>query len=196
MTKTIGNTTVASGSSLPPLNIKHALWDGNSWCFLFPRKPRNAAADLRPSWFRPLPHHWSKIISSPKISIGHFCSKVHHPKQYATRRPSAFPTPKMIMKHISQGSLVTSVANKLHLSPTLQINELVQQTRASGKKVVHLGFGEATFPIEKGVLEEHRNASAMTSYLPVAGLQALREASLMSTQRSGVPPLCMQLTIP
>jgi hypothetical protein len=81
----------------------------------------------------------------------------------------------MIMKHISQGGLVTSVASKLHLSPTLEINELVQQTRASGKKVVHLGFGEATFPIEKGVLEEHRNASAMTSYLPVAGLQALRE---------------------
>lgn len=72
---------------------------------------------------------------------------------------------------------LTGLARKLRLSPTLEINELVQEQRNQGKKVVHLGFGEATFPIQKDVLAAHRNASDMSSYLPVTGLMSLREVS-------------------
>lgn len=71
--------------------------------------------------------------------------------------------------------LITPAAARLHLSPTLAINELVLRTRATGKTVIHLGFGEATFPIPKDVLKAHVDASSSTSYLPVAGLQVLRK---------------------
>jgi hypothetical protein len=74
-------------------------------------------------------------------------------------------------------SSLTALAQQLHLSPTLQINELVAQKRAKGHKVVHLGFGEATFPLQKDVLDRHRSASQQTSYLPVAGWLELREVS-------------------
>jgi aspartate aminotransferase len=71
--------------------------------------------------------------------------------------------------------LLTPTAKGLRLSATLEINELVRQRLDAGKRVVHLGFGEATFPMQKDVLEAHREASSDTSYLPVAGLPALRE---------------------
>lgn len=75
----------------------------------------------------------------------------------------------------SPGNLLTEQAGKLRLSATLEINELVQERLKSGKHVIHLGFGEATFPIQRDVLEAHRAASQDTSYLPVAGLKELRE---------------------
>lgn len=75
----------------------------------------------------------------------------------------------MTMEHL------TSQAKELRLSPTLEINELVQTRLSQGKEVVHLGFGEATFPIHENVLQAHSAASRNTSYLPVAGLMKLRE---------------------
>lgn len=71
--------------------------------------------------------------------------------------------------------LLTTQAQELRLSATLEINELVQSRLANGKQVVHLGFGEATFPIHESVLEAHSRASRNTSYMPVAGLMKLRE---------------------
>jgi aspartate aminotransferase len=50
----------------------------------------------------------------------------------------------------------------MHLSPTLEINELVSATRAQDKKVVQLGFGEATFPIQKDILAIHQEQSQST----------------------------------
>jgi aspartate aminotransferase len=74
--------------------------------------------------------------------------------------------------------VLTPLARQMRLSATLEINELVQQRLNQGRQVVHLGFGEATFPIHPSVAAAHRDASLKTSYLPVAGLQSLREASL------------------
>lgn len=74
-------------------------------------------------------------------------------------------------------SILTATAAGLHLSPTLEINELVTRARAAGKKVIHLGFGEATFPIPEEVLRAHREATDQASYLPVAGLESLRKVS-------------------
>ena len=67
-------------------------------------------------------------------------------------------------------------AARLHLSPTLEINELVERARAAGNKIIYLGFGEATFPIQKDVLQRHRDSCNSTSYMPVAGLPALRQS--------------------
>ncbi|KKP06934.1 kynurenine-oxoglutarate transaminase [Trichoderma harzianum] len=72
--------------------------------------------------------------------------------------------------------VLTALASQLRLSATLEINELVHRQAAKGQKVVHLGFGEATFPIQQSVVAAHRQASDITSYLPVAGLMKLREA--------------------
>ncbi|KAL2417902.1 Aspartate aminotransferase [Exophiala dermatitidis] len=84
-------------------------------------------------------------------------------------------------------SPLTHLAQQLRLSPTLQINELVQKKQAEGCRVVHLGFGEATFPIEKNVLKTHREACEETSYLPVAGLMKLRESiARFQARRLGV----------
>ncbi|GAB1213419.1 hypothetical protein ATERTT37_002568 [Aspergillus terreus] len=84
-------------------------------------------------------------------------------------------------------NIVTSTAAKLHISPTLGINELVLKTRAEGKHVVHLGFGEATFPIQKDVLQIHKDGSNTASYMPVAGTQDLRKAIAdFNAERLGV----------
>lgn len=71
--------------------------------------------------------------------------------------------------------VLTPLARQTRLSATLEINELVQKRLNQGREVVHLGFGEATFPIPPRVAAAHRDASLNTSYLPVAGLQSLRE---------------------
>lgn len=76
-------------------------------------------------------------------------------------------------------SIITASAAKLHLSPTLAINEVVQQASATGKEIVHLGFGEATFPVQQDVLACHRDSCHATSYMPVAGLQELREVPML-----------------
>ncbi|KAL7917606.1 pyridoxal phosphate-dependent transferase [Trichoderma austrokoningii] len=81
----------------------------------------------------------------------------------------------MESKEIESGVL-TPLAKQMHLSATLEINELVHQRTSKGCKVVHLRFGEATFPIQKGIAAAHRVASDITSCLPVAGLVDLREA--------------------
>lgn len=76
-------------------------------------------------------------------------------------------------------NLIVPGASHLQLSPTLAINEAVESVRAQGRKVVHLGFGEATFPIQEDVLKVHEDHSRSTSYMPVAGLMSLREVGYM-----------------
>jgi aspartate aminotransferase len=78
-----------------------------------------------------------------------------------------------------ESSVLTALAKQMRLSATLEINELVHQRAAKGHKVVHLGFGESTFPIQKDVATAHRDASDITSYLPVAGLVDLREVRFL-----------------
>lgn len=104
--------------------------------------------------------------------------------QHSHPRPSAL-SQKMGSIDTNQSPL-THLAQQLRLSPTLQINELVQKKQAEGCRVVHLGFGEATFPIEKNVLKTHREACEETSYLPVAGLMKL--LLIVYCQISGTPP--------
>ncbi|KAF2132861.1 aminotransferase [Dothidotthia symphoricarpi CBS 119687] len=82
--------------------------------------------------------------------------------------------------------ILTPLASRLRLSPTLEINELVQEELKKGRKVVHLGFGEATFPLQPNVASAHKQATLSTSYLPVAGLLKLRESiARFQTRRLG-----------
>jgi aspartate aminotransferase len=74
-------------------------------------------------------------------------------------------------------STLTPLASQLRVSATLEINELVQEQQRQGLKIVHMGFGEATFPIPTGVVVAHKEATFVTSYLPVAGQMKLKEVS-------------------
>jgi aspartate aminotransferase len=62
------------------------------------------------------------------------------------------------------------------LSPTLQINERVQQLWAEGRTVYHFGFGESRFPVQPKVLAALHSNAQRKGYLPVQGLPELREA--------------------
>ena len=75
------------------------------------------------------------------------------------------------------------------LSPTLGINERVQALRAEGRRIDHFGFGESPFPVPARLAAALRANATRTSYLPVGGLPALREAVLAHQARlSGCDP--------
>src|SRR5579872_5135830 len=61
-------------------------------------------------------------------------------------------------------------------SPTLEINEAIAARRAAGRDVLHLGFGEASFPLPPKLREALAASATRTSYEPVVGIPALRAA--------------------
>src|SRR5215469_2627609 len=61
-------------------------------------------------------------------------------------------------------------------SPTLEINEAIAARRAAGRDVLHLGFGEASFPLPLALRTSLAVAATRTSYEPVVGIPALRAA--------------------
>ena len=66
---------------------------------------------------------------------------------------------------------------ELASSPTLAMNEAVAARRAAGHdNIIHLGFGEASFPLHPLLAEALARAARNTGYAPVLGLPRLREA--------------------
>ena len=63
---------------------------------------------------------------------------------------------------------------RLEPSPTLQINERVNQLWAQGHDLYHLGFGESRFPVHPKLQEALRANAHQKSYLPAQGLPELR----------------------
>lgn len=64
----------------------------------------------------------------------------------------------------------------LKKSATLAINEQSAALSAQGRQVYRLGFGQSPFPVPEPVVERLRQHAHEKDYLPVKGLQALREA--------------------
>ena len=62
------------------------------------------------------------------------------------------------------------------VSATLRMNEAVAARRAAGQRTIHLGFGEAPFPLPMPLREELARAATRTEYAPVLGLPGLRAA--------------------
>lgn len=71
---------------------------------------------------------------------------------------------------------LTPLAQTLPTSATLAMNEAVARRKASGSKTVHLGFGEAAFPLHPLLKTAFAEAATRTSYAPVLGIPALRQA--------------------
>lgn len=84
--------------------------------------------------------------------------------QPTTQRPSAGPLGLNI------------AAAGAPVSATLRMNEAVAARRAAGLRTIHLGFGEATFPLPMPLREELARAATRTEYAPVLGLPNLRAA--------------------
>ncbi|MFP4098718.1 MAG: pyridoxal phosphate-dependent aminotransferase [Alphaproteobacteria bacterium] len=73
---------------------------------------------------------------------------------------------------------LNSFEQKLILSPTLAANETVGRLRAEGREILHMGFGQAPFPVPdrlKNALIEHAQNN---KYLPSSGLDALLDVIL------------------
>ncbi|HEX7734041.1 MAG TPA: aminotransferase class I/II-fold pyridoxal phosphate-dependent enzyme, partial [Ktedonobacteraceae bacterium] len=70
---------------------------------------------------------------------------------------------------------LTEGLRELAASPTLAMNEAVARRRAEGQETLHLGFGEAMFPLHPALREALAAALDSTGYAPVAGLLKLRQ---------------------
>jgi aspartate aminotransferase len=61
-------------------------------------------------------------------------------------------------------------------SSTLAINEHSARLERQGRRVFRMGLGQSPFPVPASVVEELRRNAHQKDYLPVRGLDALREA--------------------
>ena len=61
-------------------------------------------------------------------------------------------------------------------SPNLALNELVESRRATGAKIVHMGFGEARLPAFEPLIDRLAKGAGRNAYGPVAGRRPAREA--------------------
>ncbi len=64
----------------------------------------------------------------------------------------------------------------LTVSPTLSVNDRVQELWAQGKEVYHLAFGESRWPVHPKIADALCLNVQKRSYLPAPGLPALRDA--------------------
>ncbi len=71
---------------------------------------------------------------------------------------------------------LASTAQTLPTSATLAMNEAVAKRRAAGLETIHLGFGEAAFPLHPLLKTALAEAATHTGYAPVLGIPALRRA--------------------
>ena len=78
-------------------------------------------------------------------------------------------------------------------SPTLEINERVQELRRGGRRVLHLGFGEAGLPPHPRLVELLQRSAGHNRYAPVAGSAGSRRAAAGYWQRRGLPTVPEQI---
>lgn len=64
----------------------------------------------------------------------------------------------------------------LEPSATLKINEHSQRLIKEGRDIIRLGLGQSPFPVPDVVVNSLQNHASEKDYLPVRGLQALRQS--------------------
>lgn len=99
--------------------------------------------------------------------------------QYQQQQHSLSP-----QTHTSAPLALTSSLQDMASSPTLAINEAVAARRVAGRKTIHLGFGEASFPLHPLLNDAMARAAKHTGYAPVAGIPALRQAIAAYLERT------------
>ncbi len=68
-------------------------------------------------------------------------------------------------------------------SATLRINEVSRKMMAEGRRIYRLGLGQSPFPVPQVVQDELKANSHQKDYLPVLGLQELRESIVEHVRR-------------
>src|SRR6266704_5077089 len=86
------------------------------------------------------------------------------------RYQGPLPTPKQLPIQLVDG------AQTLATSATLSMNEAVAKRRAAGRETIHLGFGEASFPLHPLLATALAEAAKHTAYAPVLGIPNFRQA--------------------
>jgi aspartate aminotransferase len=89
---------------------------------------------------------------------------------------------------------LTAAAQATEASATLAMNEAVAARKAAGKETIHLGFGEASFPLHPLLQSALSNTAKETGYAPVLGIPALRTAIagyLARTRGIATDPACI-----
>ena len=72
--------------------------------------------------------------------------------------------------------MIKNKIKNLDLSATLKINEISKNLEKEGKKIIKFGFGQSPFPVPDSIVEELKKNAHQKSYLPIQGLDDLREA--------------------
>ena len=67
------------------------------------------------------------------------------------------------------------IVKNLEPSSTLKINEISKELEKSGKEIFKFGFGQSPFAIPTSIVEALRENASHNKYLPMQGLQNLRE---------------------
>jgi len=78
-------------------------------------------------------------------------------------------------RRLDKWALISTVRN-LEPSATIAINELSTSLRRQGRQVYRFGLGQSPFPVPRSVVEELRANAHQKDYLPMRGLEPLREA--------------------
>ena len=72
--------------------------------------------------------------------------------------------------------MLKKLVKNLKPSSTLLINETSKKLEDQGKKIFKFGFGQSPFKVPEDVVEELKNNAYQNKYLPMQGLEELRES--------------------
>ncbi len=72
--------------------------------------------------------------------------------------------------------MIKNKIKNLDLSATLKINEISKKLEKEGKNIIKFGFGQSPFQIPDKVVQELKKNAYQKSYLPIQGLDKLRES--------------------
>ena len=83
----------------------------------------------------------------------------------------------------------------MRIASNLALDERVNELRAGGADVLHLGFGEAGLPVHPGLVEALARGAERNAYGPVAGGAAARESVAGYWTRRGTPTHADQVVL-
>ena len=72
--------------------------------------------------------------------------------------------------------MIKDIVKNLKPSSTLRINEISKKLESDGKKIYKFGFGQSPFQVPIDVIDELKNNAHQNEYLPMKGLNELRNA--------------------
>ena len=82
--------------------------------------------------------------------------------------------------------MLKNLVKNLEPSSTLRINETSRQLEDKGKKIFKFGFGQSPFQIPPDIVNELKNNAYQNKYLPMQGLQELRNAVAKYTSKKKI----------